>query len=569
MPNNEVEYILKARNEASATLANVLHQFQGIEDVLANVRNFSRGAGLLGLSTGLVAGIAGTTAAIVRTGASVADMVEQFDRLSSTTGVSVERLQVIKRVIKDGGGDADSFSKSLVKLNRAMQDGDPLLAKLGVTSDDTFTAFMQLARAITQSTDAKARDEVAFRLLGKAGADLIPDLENLLATFDATYATMQRTGELMGSTLVAEARALDTQMDTLSRNWDAAMQRMRNATVPIASGIVSMFNDIWDAASGVDRNPDVARLKRELAEVAVGIRNALAQQNNPGKVDLLHFENVPLNTLLARQKSLQEQLDRLTGVDSGAARARSLHESGGGPGGDSLANALTQGPSPVRDSNRSARSTRPTFEEFRNARDQASLATFNQLEGTDLTLEEVRNSGKALAEMARSIQQVQVTALQYTQTAKIMAERSDAWREAVNRMRGGVGADFNAMVAEAVRGTDNIRVVWKNLTTSIIADVLENAGRFGIGFGLQLLGLIPGLGFLGGVGSTVTGTGGIGSQGPPSGRGPGVGPMAVAGGDTYYISTMNAKDLVDQMLSPTGEWRRATQRVRDISRAGR
>ena len=44
--------------------------------------------------------------------------------------------------------------------------------------------------------------------------------------------------------------------------------------------------------------------------------------------------------------------------------------------------------------------------------------------------------------------------------------------------------------------------------------------------------------------------------------------MALAGGDVY-ISTMNAKDLVDQMLSPSGEWRRATERVRDISRAGR
>jgi len=116
-----------------------------------------------------------------------------------------------------------------------------------------------------------------------------------------------------------------------------------------------------------------------------------------------------------------------------------------------------------------------------------------------------------------------------------------------------VGANINQTISEIVRGSQNIRSIFSQLMASIAQDIAETGLKLGLGLGLDLLGVAIG----GPIGGFI------------SGVGAGVMPhaMAPAGGDTYNISTLNAKDLIQEIVSPSGQLRRANDRIRDVSLA--
>jgi len=239
--DNTVQIVIQAKDQASQVLRALRGDLAGIESGLAGI------GGKAAIFAGLAGGIALVGAGAVKMAIGIANDVEQLDRLSARSGVSIQNLQVMRRTIEEAGGNAESLSGALSFLNRALAQGNPLLAQIGITAKDAFGAMLQLGEAFSKSDDAAKKNLVAFQLLGRGGTELIADVEELSKSFDGMKGSMQASGLLMSGDTVDAARKLDAEMDDFTRNWEGFWMRIKVSTVPGVNAVVSGINKMIDA----------------------------------------------------------------------------------------------------------------------------------------------------------------------------------------------------------------------------------------------------------------------------------------------------------------------------------
>lgn len=337
MAKNVEEIALVARDEASQAIARVAGQLGIMGDAISRIASFANPVTLT------LAGIGASAGGIVLVGKSIADAVEELDRLSARTGVSVENLQVLQQQMEEAGADSGGLATAMTFLNRSIATADPLLAKLGITTRDTFSAFMQLADVFSRSNDTAKKSEIAFQLLGRGSGELIGLFPQIAEGFRTMESAMRASGKLMTGETLESARRLDAQLDDLSRNWTGALTRIKAATVPWASEIVGAFNDVWDSMSG-EKADTTAEVDRKIAKTQAGIKRLeddLAKVRPGSKVDYSALERIAsINAELAKQKIAMQELlalrSKLESPEEGARRARSIRGEGGLP--DALAN---------------------------------------------------------------------------------------------------------------------------------------------------------------------------------------------------------------------------------------
>jgi hypothetical protein len=265
-----VEVIIRARNESQAALTQAIGQLRALEaqtkatgaaagpnlrgfrDALtalapqagaaaAQVESLARAGALLGSSGaalgGIAAGIGLIGAAAFAAAKSLADASEELDNLALSTGASVGDIQVLQELFSRAGIGADTARTALHKLNVAIGEGNPLLAKLGVTARDPTEALMQLSAAFATSSDAGLRAKVAQELLGRGGKDLLAVLDQLREAFPALNREMDATGQKMSPELVQRGRELDTMFEQLAGRWAGQMNRMKEASAKLVLGV--------------------------------------------------------------------------------------------------------------------------------------------------------------------------------------------------------------------------------------------------------------------------------------------------------------------------------------------
>jgi hypothetical protein len=177
------------------------------------------------------------------------------------------------------------------------------------------------------------------------------------------------------------------------------------------------------------------------------------------------------------------------------------------------------------------------------------------LRGTaDAQAEAAERAHKSLEKIVSILKEVPVVELQYTELGRHMREVSDTIEASTDRMKTLVASDIASAVDQFIYASGTFREVWHSLMQSILSDLAATAAKLGVGLGLELLGFAVG-GPAGAVIATV-------------GERVASGHAMAPGGDTYYISTLNAKDLIDDLVSPTGQMRQANDRIRDVARAG-
>lgn len=527
MSDQVAQYVIRARDEASSVFDKLAG---GLSNLSGSMAAMARAAGPVGTIATTLATI-GTAAGVGAV--KLADHVEQLDRLASTTGVSVDKLQVMQQILKEAGGDADGLPAALVKLNRAIQAGDPLLVALGIHTKDTFEAFSQLSNAISSSRDAKLQDEVAIRLLGKSGAELIPDLIAIQGNFGSMTDRLSEMGVLLRGGVLDSARELGTQLDTLSTNWDLAMQRIQSITVPVANTVISAFNDMWAAIEG----PSTADFDRRIQEATNAIARLKAEAERHGDPNwnqntLAEWEQTLVRLQTERVRFIRP--DVTTGVPGPAKR-------------DPLEEALRRLREMLEQANRVSSSD---IAGRGWSVGNPKLSPTEQLNAR--IAEGAASSQRALQSMGQVLEDLPVPALQLTDAGIRAMQSIERWEQASQRFAGSVAADMSAVTTELLTGSASIRTAWHELMRAILNDIASSAADFGVGLLLDFI-PIPGLDTAGKIGKN-----GFTAQ------------SATAGGtNVFNINTLNAKDMVQEIMSPTGSLRRANDYVRAVSRAGR
>jgi hypothetical protein len=165
-------------------------------------------------------------------------------KAAQTAGVSVEAYTALAYAADLAGVNNESLSKSLLFLNKAIAGNADAFKELGINvtgaggelrkADDV---ILELADAFAGMADGPKKAELATKLFGKAGAELIPFLNAGRAGISALTAEAARLGVVIDSETAAAAEQFN---DNLTRMHKAS----QGLTLQLAKELLPVLGDL-------------------------------------------------------------------------------------------------------------------------------------------------------------------------------------------------------------------------------------------------------------------------------------------------------------------------------------
>lgn len=180
---------------------------------LASMKN-SMGGMLAGLTAGLSVAAFGNW---IKSAIDAGDATKEF---SQKTGVAAKDVAGLQLAFRQGGVDGDALSASMGKLSKQMVEGNKAFDLLGVSTRNTDGSVRDVMEVLYDTADAfagyedgAAKSALAQEIFGKAGAALIPTLNE----GSKGMREMADIANKLGLTISAEtAEAADKFNDTLA-----------------------------------------------------------------------------------------------------------------------------------------------------------------------------------------------------------------------------------------------------------------------------------------------------------------------------------------------------------------
>jgi hypothetical protein len=206
---------------------------------------------LKGSALALKAGIAGLAAsfaglAIVQNFQSAVDAADKLDELSQKIGISAETLSGFGLAIKLGGTDLDSFSGGVKKLavnmaeaQRGAGDAADAFKAIGVSVENgsgglrnVDDVLLDIAARFDATADGANKTALAVAIFGKAGADLVPFLNQGKEGIEGLRKEAERLGLIVSSDTARAAGQLKDNLDVLAESAKKTATSLLAALTP-------------------------------------------------------------------------------------------------------------------------------------------------------------------------------------------------------------------------------------------------------------------------------------------------------------------------------------------------
>jgi hypothetical protein len=269
MANNRAQILISAVDQTKTAFDSIKRGLGGLTDTAKGVN------GVLA-NLGVAVSVAGLTAMVK----SAIDTGDALDEMSQRVGVSVETLSVWKPAAEQSGVSGESFEKGLRKLSTTMleaatgsEDAARNFAAVGVefkNQDGTLRAtdqvLLDLAERFKAMPDGAEKTALAVQLFGKAGAELIPFLNQGRDGINELAAEMQALGVQMSSETAAQAG-----------NFNDALDKLHLATKSIGNQIIaSLLPALNDMAGGMVESAKQGGTLRTILDGVVLVLKTLA-----------------------------------------------------------------------------------------------------------------------------------------------------------------------------------------------------------------------------------------------------------------------------------------------------
>lgn len=223
--------------------------------------------GLIG--AGLAAGAAAFTA-LAKQSINAAD---EMGEMAQKVGMSTEALSANAYVAKMSGVETDTLTNAIKKLNvnvvdaaRGQGAAKDAFAALGIELKDqngqlkdSDTIIRELSGRMSQFEDGAVKTALATDIFGKAGADLIP----MLNQGEEGFAALTKEAEQMGL-------ILSTETANAAGEFNDSLDRMKSAIAGNVNTVVAQMLPVFNQLAG-----DMAKASME-GGVLTGIANGLA-----------------------------------------------------------------------------------------------------------------------------------------------------------------------------------------------------------------------------------------------------------------------------------------------------
>ncbi|MEW5771066.1 MAG: phage tail protein [Pseudomonadota bacterium] len=218
MASNRAQILISAVDQTKTAFDSIKRGLGGLTDTAKSVN------GLLA-NLGVGVSLAGLTALVK----SAIDTGDALDEMSQRVGISVETLSVWRPAAEQSGVSGESFEKGLRKLSTTMleaatgsEEAARNFAAVGVafknqdgTLRGTDQVLLDLAERFKAMPDGAQKTALAVQLFGKAGAELIPFLNQGRDGIEELSAEMQALGVQMSGETAAQAGEFNDALDKL------------------------------------------------------------------------------------------------------------------------------------------------------------------------------------------------------------------------------------------------------------------------------------------------------------------------------------------------------------------
>ena len=218
----------------------------------------------------------------------IVGQIEAGDKLGDTAemlGVTSDQLQAFQFAVRSAGGEAESATAALRFLNKHMAEaaGGSAEAQAAFTSlgipfknaDGTMRPAIDvmgdLADAMKSSEDPAKKVEISMKLLGRAGAEMIPALNKGGDAFRNANKEMAELGGGMSTEFVEQAQQAKEQLVKLDTTFTGLKSTLTLALLPNVMKLVEAFRDLTKGALDVEKKTHIVGDAMKLAPAIIGV----------------------------------------------------------------------------------------------------------------------------------------------------------------------------------------------------------------------------------------------------------------------------------------------------------
>lgn len=218
-----------------------------------------------------------------------AELATQTQRNAALLGVPTEQIAGLDAAARDSGISLDVLVQSMARLGASLANADAgsLKARAGLQALgisvkefqalDPQAQLAELAEKFSGLKDGIDKDAIAMAVMGRAGAQMIPLLNEGADSLKDFQAMAERTGSTMSKEVVAGLTATDKQLLELSLSFRGLGLTIVATFKPAFDGIVKVLTDVVQGFNNaVKGGGDMALVMNTLGAAARGVATALA-----------------------------------------------------------------------------------------------------------------------------------------------------------------------------------------------------------------------------------------------------------------------------------------------------
>ena len=242
-------------DEFNTGIKNASKKGKGLGDSLK--KTFKVGAAAIGVATGAVVGI---SKAFVDSANKTADYGDKVDKMSQKIGISAEAYQKWDYVMQRAGGNVDSLKMGMKTLSQQAEKNSDSFQKLGISQKEVATLskedlFTKTVQGLSKMEEGTERTALATQLLGRAGADLGPLLNQGSEAIEEQMNIAEKYGMVMSDKAVKASADFKDSLTTLSMTADGLKNRLMGEFLPSLTEVTNGLSSIFagDYSKGVEQ----------------------------------------------------------------------------------------------------------------------------------------------------------------------------------------------------------------------------------------------------------------------------------------------------------------------------
>jgi hypothetical protein len=217
---------------------------------------------------------------------STINAMDELSKASQKVGTTTEELAKLRRAADLSGVSSEGLEKALIRLNVGLSkigekgnDASKALQQIGVEAgSNTLDAMQKIADHFAKLPDGVQKTSEAYRIFGKAGADLIPMLNSGAEGLRAAADEAVRLGLVIDGQTARAAEAFNDNLNRLGKVVDGVSAQIATGLLPALSAMTDALargastSGVWvDLGKAIGSS--MLAIARAAAVVGVEMRN--------------------------------------------------------------------------------------------------------------------------------------------------------------------------------------------------------------------------------------------------------------------------------------------------------